>query len=324
MRSSRAWEVLLIGWVWSIGIGIANTGESADEPASDRGRVLADLGEQKITQAEVDFQLGRQSPEAQGASAPLPELSEVARQSTVHLIALQRQALQTLRRLGRAASPDEVDAWLQARADELGKDGLTAEQFTQDFCQRWGLDELVYRDYVAFRLSWQRYLAKHLTQENLAKHFANQRKRFDGSRFQVDMISLPVPAGESSQRTKAAERLMQVYRGSLQDKDTWQRMLEESESQGWQTADGRWVRGSGDLDPALITAVLVLEEGQISPPVHTATGVHLLNLLATESGQLVLEDVTGEVRNHMLIFLLQHLAKQSQDQLPLQSRSEPN
>ena len=58
---------------------------------------------------------------------------------------------------------------------------------------------------------------------------------------------------------------------------------------------------------------------EVSEPIHTATGVHLIKLHKVEAGSKALADVRDEVRVHMLIHLLEHLARQSESQLPLQA-----
>ena len=62
--------------------------------SQDNANVVARLGEQAITDRDIDFQLGRV---ASVDIEPLKELPPVVLQSAIHLLAQQRQALQTLR-----------------------------------------------------------------------------------------------------------------------------------------------------------------------------------------------------------------------------------
>ncbi len=281
---------------------------------SPRNAVLAYLGEQEITRADVDFQLGRSGDES-------TKLSLVAEQTTIHLIALQRQALQALRKLGLAVNRDQVDQWIESNA-ATGRDGSSAAEIIRSISEQFGIGELEYREFIAFRLSWQRYLAKHLNDKNLRRHFENQKARFDGTRFRIELVSIAVPAGESAARTQASERLADLRQKLSEQPENWGQVLEDTATPTWQISRERWVPGSGELDPTLIGALLELAPGEMSDVVDTATGVHLLRLLDREPGDLDLSQVVGEVRADMLVYLLKHLASQSRDQLPLRAPSE--
>ena len=85
----------------------------------------------------------------------------------------------------------------------------------------------------------------------------------------------------------------------------------------WELGATRWIEGSGSLDPQAIDALLKLQVGDVSQPVHTPSGVHLIRLLDRQTGDLQLEQVKDEVRAHLLVYLLHYLASKSEDQLPL-------
>ncbi len=260
--------------------------------------VLAWVGTQPITQADVDRQLGRI------ADARLPALPHAAQQNAVRLIALQRQALQTLRKLKLAADGEEVERWIASQVDAAA--GKLQPSDTDS-----------YRELVAFRLSWKRYLSRHLTEENLARHFKNQQPRFDGTRFKIVRVSASVPAGKSADRDVAAESMAELARQVIDEPLELAAFQEAARDQGWQVSQESWVRGSGSLEPQLIGGLLKMKQRQVSTPIHTAGGVHLVWLLEREPGDRDLDEVRDEVRAHMLVFLLEHLASQSSQQLPL-------
>ncbi len=313
---------------------------SPDSDAKTQSPVLAFTGSQSITAADIDFFLGRR------ATTPLPQLSFLMQQRAIHLLALQRQALITLRRIQPAPSPVELDRWLsqsgwysqQGRNEDIevgvnvdpkavdstavqtadvgttksrlpSWDGLAADTHIE-------VDKL--QDFAAFRGAWQHYLAQHLTQGNLSKHFENQKMRFDGTRFQIDLISVQTPAGQSPQRSRIDELIGKRREQLVGRPADWTASLDTPDSQSVAISRGTWVRGHGTLDPAMISPLLEAQIGDISQ-VHTASGVHLIRLVAKETGSLPLGEVRDEVRAHMLLFLLEHLANQSQNQLPLRS-----
>ncbi len=288
---------------------------NCQEEESDESPVLAMIGTEAITQAEVDFHLSR--------PAGSLKLSRAALENTLLLMAQQRQALQTLRKSGRAADKAELYRWLEEKYppdDKSEGESLTAEQILAFIAKGQGVSPKNAREQIAFRLSWKRYLSVHLNRKNLARHFGNQTKRFDGTEFRIRMISLPAPAGVCTSRDKAVAQLEKDL-AVVAEIDGEQELPKKSLRDGVEVMQSRWVRGMGDLDNRIVDAMLNLEEGSWSPIFHTATGVHALNLLEVEEGDKELSQVEDVVRVHMLSFLLEGLARQSAKELPLKRLS---
>jgi hypothetical protein len=272
---------------------------------------MAYLGQQPITRGEVDFVLGR------APQADLPPLTFAAAQTAIQLVATQRQALQTLREQKLAADRDQVARWIQSRA--FLPPGTTIDEMVREAARTHGIEEATYWELMAFRLSWKRYLARHLTLDNIARHFANQPARFDGTRFRIMRMSVAVPAGMSSRREQAVEQLGTV-RSELRKSDIDPSALRQLASEhGWELSPETWVEGTGSLDPAAVTALLPLKVGEVTEPIHTAGGVHLIRLLDKQPGELQLDEVRDEVRTHLLVYLLDYLASWSAEQLPLKA-----
>ena len=290
--------------------------------AQDGAKNLAKLGEQFITDKDVDFQLGRVAGES---TAELPKLPTAILQSTIHLIAQQRQALQTMRTRNLALRRDDVERWLEENAQPPDGNRQSASEIVRKQSQRAEIPEAAFRDHLTFRLSWQRYLQQQLNEKNVAKHFENQTKRFDGTRFRISLLEVAVPAGKSPVRDTSTNKLSDLKSRLSEKSLSWKELastIDLKNSEGLQAARVRekiWVRGTGDLDPALITAIMKLSPDEVSDPIHSPTGVHLMQMHEVEAGAKTLPEVRDEVRAHMLLYLLEHLAKSSEAQLPLQA-----
>ena len=290
--------------------------------SQDEAQVVAKLGEQTITDRDVDFQLGRVFSER---TAPPMELPPAVMQAAIHLIAQQRQALQTLRLRKLAVGREDVERWLGENGQSKSGEKLTAGEMIREQSSKAGITEANLRDHLAFRLSWKRFLQQQLTETNVAKHFENQPKRFNGTRFKVSIVDIAATAGKSDRREKMAKLLMDLRSRLLSSDLNWKDLateLQESELLNGQADKIRvredlWARGTGDLEPTIVTALMKMEPNTYSEPIHSATGVHLVKLLAVEAGSRELSEVRDEVRAHMLLHLLEHLARQSESQLPL-------
>jgi PPIC-type PPIASE domain len=290
--------------------------------AQDKATVLAKLGEQPITNRDVDFQLGRVTGES---GQPLRALSPAVLQSAINLVAQQRQALQTLRTRKLALGREEVERWLEENSQPKNGERSAPAEIIREQARQAEIAESNLRDHWAFRLSWQRFVQQQLTEANVSKHFENQPLRFNGTRFKLSVADIAVPAGKSTRREKAADTLVSL-RSRLQSGDlSWKDLageLQKSEALQGQAERVRvredlWARGTGDLEPTIVSALMQMEPSAYSEPIHTPTGVHLIKLIEVEVGHKELSEVRDEVRAHMLLHLLEHLARQSESQLPL-------
>lgn len=292
--------------------------------SQENARVVARLGEQPITDRDIDFQLGRVASES---IEPLTELPPAVLQSAIHLLGQQRQALQTLRTRKLAMGREDVERWLEENGQRPSGEKLTAAAMIREQSMKAGITESNLRDHLAFRLSWQRFLQQQLTESNVAKHFQNQSKRFNGTRFKVSIVDLSTTAGTSERRDKLAELLTdlrtRLKAGDLSWHDLASELQQSELLKGkvdkFRVREDQWIRGTGDVEPTIVSAIMNMEPEAYSQPIHTATGVHLVKLLAVETGSRELADVRDEVRAHMLLHLLDHLARQSESQLPLKA-----
>ncbi len=286
--------------------------------AEDTSKVVAYVGKQPITESDVDFQLGRRRFDIDGKTIRLPELSAARFQATIHLIGLQRQALQTLRKQKLATSREAVERWLEENGQP--QDGSTRKltEIIRLQCESFGISETSLREHVAFRLSWQLFLQENLDPPALEKHYSDEKFRFDGTRFKVTTIAVPVAAGQSIQRVRYTEKLTEFAGSKAVTPADWAlEALAIDENAVVRSME--WVRGTGDLDPEIVSAILKLKEGQTSLPVQTSTSVQLVHLHQLEPGDRSFAEVKDDVRAHLLVSLLSELASKSQGLLPLKS-----
>ena len=136
--------------------------------------------------------------------------------------------------------------------------------------------------------------------------------------FHRTLISISVPAGKSAARSAAATQLRE-FLDDFDEKQMPARIQERAAERKWLFTASDSVRGSGDWDPHAIDELLHLKRGELSAVFHSPTGVHVVQLLDKQAGDMDLVDVQAEVRMHMLIYLLEHLATQSREQMPLRA-----
>lgn len=287
--------------------------DAKPKPSIDRGQIVARVGSKVITLADIDLQLGRSS----SADGSLKELPVAVKLATIHLIAQQLQSLETLKNSNSIVASTEVDHWLEETYPS--GDQKNGAQIARAKALDAGVSEASFRELLQWRLSWQKYLNLHLTPTNLKKQFQNQPSRFDGTRFSIEHLFIPTLPGKSAQRSAARVRLDDLRSQLTSGELTFQNAASQLQSE--KLSDGKfgpmWIGGNGPLHPGVVDATIKLDSNEISPVFDSPAGVHLVRLIAKEPGTKQLEDVTDDVRRHMLLHLLEFSANQSARDMPL-------
>ena len=287
---------------------------------ADPKRVLASVGEQLITQADVDLTLGRT---ASGRN-DLPEVPEPVLMTSVEIIAQRRQAMESLKRSGKRVADAVIEKWLLENSPPDLK--LTAAQALAARADAAQVTPDSYREFLAFRLSWQEYLQTALTEKNIEKHFGNQKSRFDGTRFHVEHLWIAAPPGKSASRADAHKKLNEMRLKIVADQMTMveagQALLEPGTDEKTKELAAKevgplWLSGNGPLMPRIVDEVLKTAAGKISEPFDSATAVHLIRVKQIEPGSRKLGEVQDDVRKHMLVYLLEFHAAKSASEMPL-------
>ncbi|MFN3192133.1 MAG: peptidyl-prolyl cis-trans isomerase [Aureliella sp.] len=308
MSYLRALSCLAI-WVIASQPCRAMEGEASENGRSEADMIVAYVGVEPITLADIDFHLGR--PANTYRDQPL---SEAVKNRAIDLIVKQRRALETLRKASLAATREEVYQWVSEQSREPNAE-RSAVAIIRERAKRAAVADSTVIEQIAFRLSWQKYLAKHLNESNLAKYFSAKPARFDGTSFELEIVTLPVRIGGSAERDTASQQLRE-FRNQVVGKDV-ATYVEGAKANGWRCARFEDVRVLGDIEPALVDAVIDMDVGDVSEPTNTIDGVHLIRVNDRKAGERQLDEVRSEVRLHMILYLLDRLAAQSKNRLPL-------
>ncbi|GAB5405459.1 MAG: hypothetical protein Aurels2KO_36900 [Aureliella sp.] len=275
-----------------------------------RQRVVAQIGKQDVTIADVDLLLGRDA-----ASSDLPKQTL---NLSLAILAKQRSALETMRRLKIAVQPDAIDRWIESQASQL-PERPSNDQWIEQRAMEAGVTESSLRESIAFRLSWKTYLAKHLNEQTLLRHFENQPHRFDGTTFSIERVSIAVPVGQSTSRDSAKKRLSSL----LAHLHRGENASDEIELHAPDlTLHRESLTGSSEVDPIIMDFVAKAKLNRWSPPIDSIVGVHLVRVVGTEPGDREFEAVKDEVRANVIVYLLDYLARTSADRLPLKLVSD--
>ena len=180
-----------------------------------------------------------------------------------------------------ARKEDVQQVWLTL-TKKLEARQIPIDQYLKDRGIR---DQEHWRREAAWELSWKAFLAKYLTEENLRKYFERNRQHYDGTEVRVAHIMWRIDARRSVEqaRTEAAK----VREAVVSKKTTFDTAAKEhSESP---TSDMGGDIGFMDrrrtMPESFSKAAFDLQVGEVSQPVVTRFGVHLIRCLEIKQGQ---------------------------------------
>ena len=200
-------------------------------------------------------------------------------------------------------------------AAELAKLQATLERQQKsfsDFLLAGSTTEPELRRQIVWNLVWPKFLARYLTSSRLESSFASHRRELDGSEALVSHILLRIGPEKGSRTAqdlmkRAAEIRQAILAGQVSFAEAARK-----HSAGPSAVDGGrlgHIPRRGVMDEAFSRAAFSLEVGQVSEPVKTPFGVHLIRCDEVRPGVKRLEDVRREVEEALGRELLEKLAQ---------------
>ncbi len=303
---------LLIAYLLTTATALADTGAAAnnktptDKGAAEksRGAELARVNDATIYEADVDRTLS-QTPGVGAADRANP----LVRAGVLNQL-IERQLLtEYLAAQKIAATPKEVDVEIARQKAELDR----SKQSLDALLAKLGQTEADYRAELAWKLSWQRFLDKQLTDEALEAFFKAHQREFDGSQLHVQHILLrPAIAGDDSAIASLVKQADDIRQQILDKKITFEAAAAKysagpSREKG---GDIGHIGRHGPMVEAFNKAAFSLGPDDISQPVITPFGVHLIRALSVKPGTKKWTDVRDQLRTVLAQHLFDETAKQ--------------
>ncbi|MEM9940245.1 MAG: peptidylprolyl isomerase [Planctomycetota bacterium] len=175
---------------------------------------------------------------------------------------------------------------LQARLDRVGKameDYLAENDLTEDELRR----------ELEWKLCWKKYLDNKIDDPFLREHFDRSPRKFDGTELRV--AHLLVKKGAAKSPSELAENIKK----QLSDqKLIWAEAVRKYSQAPTRESEGAlgWIRWQGSMPENFTHAAFELKTLEISQPVETRFGVHLIRCLEVKQGKMGFLDAKDLVR----------------------------
>ncbi len=167
-----------------------------------------------------------------------------------------------------------------------------------DYLQQRGLSEAAFRQQLAWQLSWQKFLQARLTDAMLEDYFKAHHQDFDGTELRVSHLLLgPLQSGR-----EATAELVETA-GQLREQIASNKIAFEAAVKKYSTGPSReqggdlgFIPRQGVMVEAFTRAAFQLKPGEISPPVVTPFGVHLIKVVEVKPGSKKWTDVRDQLK----------------------------
>ncbi|NQT16950.1 MAG: peptidylprolyl isomerase [Planctomycetes bacterium] len=283
------------------------------EASTGQGAVVATVGGESVLRSDAERLL---EGAVRGQEVD-PAVLAVFQAQVLSEIIDRRLVLAYARRTGSAPSEAEIEtalAQLRARIAARGgsPDAPLAEPST---------DEGDLRRQVTWKLTWEKYLARYLTEERTVAYFRKHRREFDGTEVFVSHVLLRFASGDGP---KAIDALVdrarsireEIVSGELSfDEAARQHSGAPSAAAGGQLG---FIGRRGPMVESFSRAAFALEPDQVSEPVTTRFGVHLIRCDQVKPGSRSLDDAREELEAALARELLQKLARLQEPHTPVE------
>ncbi|HEY7752326.1 MAG TPA: peptidylprolyl isomerase [Steroidobacteraceae bacterium] len=250
-------------------------------------RVVAIVNDGIVLQSQLDGQsrLITDRLRDQGTQLPPPD---VIRQQVLERLVLQEIQYQRAQRLGVQVSDEMLN---EALRDVARRNGIPFEQMPLAL-QAQGLDYATYRDEmrreITLSLLRQRdvYPRIYVSPRELEQALERQAGQADANaEFDVSHILLSLPESATADQIAKVEQLAREIHGRAKGgEDFGQLALAYSNAQSALERGKLGWRRMGQLPQFIADRVQSMQAGDVSEPVRTPTGFHLVRLDATRGG----------------------------------------
>jgi parvulin-like peptidyl-prolyl isomerase len=275
----------------------AKVGEDSISVGEVRRELMVALGEKELTTTE------RQVLEAQ----------------TLGLLVNRQLVVRYMQTNTLGASEADIEQSFQEMTNQL-----KAKQSTlADYLKTLGITETELRRTLFWEIGWPKYLSRKLTPENITKYFEANKHHFDGTKLEVSHILWKTePNVKNSVVLELAQQAAKI-RESIVAK---QMTFADAAKQHSQAATAQQGGSLGAIErhkpmPASFNdAAFELKPGDISQPVITTFGVHLIQCNKQIPGTLTLRDADVEkaVREELIRYLFDVMASRQRAQCKIE------
>jgi parvulin-like peptidyl-prolyl isomerase len=222
----------------------------------------------------------------------------------------RRLVMQALERVDNLVTPDELELHRKQLEAKAREKQMTLEQMAH--AQGLGIDTLNKEMY--WQLAWDRYLDRHLV-DALEEYFDQHKKELDGTELRASHILL------RPEKYSDTPAIVEVRASKIREAIEGGKISFEDAAQRFSAGPSRHEQGDlgffprkGVMSEEFSKAAFALEKGQLSAPVTSAFGTHLIRVTDVKPGKLLWTQVIPQIKISASAELLEEFAERERKQ----------
>ncbi len=270
-----------------IGLAVGECG-IAQEPKTKT--VLATVNGVSITEGDLTFLL---------RSRRVPDEQRNAVKERFLEILIERQLMREFL-ASRKAQPSQTE--LDSQMARVLKVITDSGDDPDKILAQMGMTRETLKKELALPLTWKSHLRLVVSNPRLREYYENRRVQFDGTKVRASQIFLKLPKTADANTVKQAEEKLRQLKIEIAAKKIAFTEAAKAHSEAPSKTEGGdtgWISYRGSLPSAVSDAAFALETGELSEPIRSPFGVHLVTILDRKPGELSLEDVRATVFNQL-------------------------
>lgn len=258
--------------------------------ADDAGRVIVDVNGTTITAGDVAFAMSTRQVASEDRAEREPKLIEEL---------IDRQLVRGFLAKRKFIAPaDELAFQIQQAEDVIKKH----EKDPATFLSKLGYTPERLKSELGLPLAWQAYVRHTITLPQTKEYFEQHRAELDGTQLRARQIFLkrsskPDESDLVAKTKRLKELRSQIVAGKIRFEDAAKAHSESPTKE--QGGDVGTFGFRGKLPSPVTRAAFDLKVNEISEPVVSAFGVHLIQVTERTPGELSLEDVRPQIMERL-------------------------
>ena len=243
-------------------------------------RAVAIVNDGIVTESDLQEQMAMYEGRLKEQNTPLPP-SDVMRKQVLDRLIMQEVQLQRAERIGLKITDDQVNEQL---ADIAKRNNIPLARLPAELAKQ-GVEYAAFRDNMRKEMIMQRLRQKdvlgkiNITPRELEQFLERQKKMpSETDEYNVSHILLAIPPEATQTQVKEVEKLAEQIYTRSQDEDFGRLAVAYSNSQTALEGGTLGWRKGPELPTVLAEIVVGLKPGQVSRPMVTPTGYHLVKL----------------------------------------------
>ncbi|MBM4074700.1 MAG: hypothetical protein FJ267_03555 [Planctomycetes bacterium] len=257
-----------------------------DATDADSGKVLVKVQGKPITKADLDLATRIQQ---------LRPDHRIERDTELLERLIDRQLIRNFLAAQKIQAPaDEVEFLIQRAESILKKRG----EDPKEFFKRFGITTERLKDELGLPIAWHIYVLKTVPPEQIREYFESHRSELDGTELRVRQIFMKVNSASLETRSETVLATMKKIRMEIVSSQTDFASAAKKYSQAPSRDNGGDIGKigfHGKVPNVVAKAAFQLKPGEVSEPVVSNLGIHMIQVVEQFPGDLSVEDARPEI-----------------------------